>query len=125
MLHSPDLTMAVASVPYPTFSLAYHCSASKTLIQSTQLDMCCRYDFFYHLLQHGENIIIMPPLGEPSHVTQNLTQVVRILAENDAKAEEIGLQAQYLMQSIFGPDSIREYWLRLLTEYAKLMKFRP
>ena len=36
------------------------------------------YEFYYPLLRHGENIIMMEPLRQPSDVTHNLTEVVQV-----------------------------------------------
>ena len=36
------------------------------------------YEFYYPLLRHGENIIMMAPLTQPSDVTHNLTEVVQV-----------------------------------------------
>lgn len=77
------------------------------------------------MLQHGQNIIITRPLGEPSHVTHNLTDLVRILAHHDSRAEQLGKAAQALTETVLSPSNVQQYWVRLLTEYAKLLKYKP
>ncbi|KAL3136015.1 hypothetical protein ABBQ32_007052 [Trebouxia sp. C0010 RCD-2024] len=83
------------------------------------------YEFYYGLLKHGENIVMMNHLEKPSDITQNLTAVVNILKQYDDKARQIGVEGQYVTQNILTPDNIQEYWRRLLTGYAKLMQFEP
>lgn len=90
-----------------------------------QCDRCGRYEFYYGLLKHGENIVVMNHLERLSDITHNLTAVVNVLKKFDDKAHQIGTEGQYVTQDILTPDNIQEYWRRLLTGYSKLMQFEP
>lgn len=67
----------------------------------------------------------MNNLETPSDITHNLTAVVDVLKKFDDKAHQIGLEGQYVTQTILTPDNIQQYWLQLLTGYARLMQFKP
>lgn len=84
-----------------------------------------RHEFYYGLLEHGKNIVMMENLNQPSDVTHNLTAVVEVLKKFDDKAQQIGMEGQYVTQRLLTPDNIQEYWMRLLTAYSQLMKFAP
>ena len=67
----------------------------------------------------------MENLKQPSDVTHNLTAVVEVLQKFDDKAHQIGMEGQSLTEHILTPENVQEYWMRLLTAYSKLMKFKP
>jgi hypothetical protein len=50
---------------------------------------------------------------------------VQALVDNDAMAAAMGRAAAELVARELTPDTVQEYWYRLLTQYAALQDFTP
>ena len=78
------------------------------------------YEFFYHMLKHGEQYVRIEPLTEDKDLHHDLADLVRRLQADQVHSRRIAEVGQHFARETLSYDSIKEYWHRLLHEYAAL-----
>ena len=81
--------------------------------------------FWWHLLQHNQNVIIMDAIEKPGHATRQLNEVMTGLRSNETLARAIAAEGQRIAMDVLTLDNALDYWHHLLWEYSKLQRFKP
>lgn len=80
-------------------------------------------EFWYHMLEHGKNVVLTKGIHEPVDITNKMHKVVKKLVRNDRTAQQIAKAGSELAQTVLSVENVREYWYRLIVAYAKLQRF--
>lgn len=82
------------------------------------------YEFFYPMLKHGQHFMKTRALAEGHDFTNALPELVQHLRNNPKRSRLIAEAGQQFATDVLTPQTITEYWLRLLTAYSKLQTFK-
>lgn len=77
-------------------------------------------EFFYDALTPNYHFIQLPPYPEETE----LRYLLRFLVENDKLAEDIARRGFEFIEQMLDMKDVECYWMELMTEYTKLLKFR-
>jgi len=80
-------------------------------------------EFWYHTLEHGRNIVLTKGIEQTGDVTNKMHKVVKKLVQNEKTAMRIAAAGAELAQNVLSVENVREYWYRLIVNYAKLQRF--
>ena len=80
-------------------------------------------EFWYHMLDHGKNVVLTKGIHEPGDITNKMHKVVKKLVRNDRTAQQIAAAGAELAQNVLSVENVREYWYRLIVAYSKLQRF--
>lgn len=79
-----------------------------------------------HLLpEPSVNVYPWCNLQIPEDSGRELEAAVGELKANDTRAQQIAANGQHLALHVLTPEAMLAYWHKLLTEYAKLQRFKP
>ena len=81
--------------------------------------------FWWHLLEHGKNVVVMDPIKKPVTASKQLMGVVESLTANIPQSQAIAAEGQRLAVDVLTMENALDYWHHLLWEYAKLQRFKP
>ena len=80
-------------------------------------------EFWYHMLEHGKNIVLTKGIEQTGDVTIKMHKVVKKLVQNERTAMRIAAAGTELAQTVLSVENVREYWYRLIVAYSKLQRF--
>ncbi|KAK9831221.1 hypothetical protein WJX74_008187 [Apatococcus lobatus] len=81
--------------------------------------------FWWHLLEHGKNVVVMEPIKHPDKASKQLMEVVKGLLSNISRSQDIAAEGQRLAVDVLTMENALDYWHHLLWEYARLQRFTP
>ncbi|KAK9847650.1 hypothetical protein WJX84_009110 [Apatococcus fuscideae] len=81
--------------------------------------------FWWHMLEHGKHVHVMPRLTDNESTPDKLHKVVRQLKADEDRAQRIAQTGYRLAMEVLHPDNAFMYWHRLITRYAELQRFKP
>ncbi len=78
------------------------------------------YEFYYPMLQHGEHYMRIRALNSTADLHNDLTTLVQKLNRSQRHSRRIANAGQRFASVILSDDNVREYWYRLMKQYAAL-----
>ena len=78
------------------------------------------YEFYYPMLKHGEHFMKIRALNTTDDLHNGLTQLVQKLNSNPKRSRHIAANGQHFAKETLSANNVKEYWYRLLKEYAAL-----
>jgi hypothetical protein len=80
------------------------------------------YEFYYPMLQHGEHYMKIRALNSTADLHTDLTHLNQKLNKTPKHSRRIANAGQRFAREILSDDNVREYWYRLIKQYAELQK---
>ena len=78
------------------------------------------YEFYYPMLKHGEHYMTIRALSSTADLHNDLTATVQELNRSPKHSRRIASAGQRFAREILSDDNVREYWYRLIQQYAEL-----
>ena len=78
------------------------------------------YEFYYPMLKHGEHYMTIRALSSTADLHNDLTTTVQELNRSPKHSRRIASAGQRFAREILSDDNVREYWYRLIQQYAEL-----
>ncbi|DBA70030.1 TPA: hypothetical protein ACH3X2_012328 [Trebouxia sp. C0005] len=78
------------------------------------------YEFYYHMLRHGEHYMRVRALNSTFDLYNDLTTLIQKLNRTPKHSRRIANAGQHFAREVLSGDNVREYWYRLIKQYAEL-----
>ncbi len=78
------------------------------------------YEFYYPMLQHGEHYMKIRALNSTADLHNDLTTLIQKLNRTPKHSRRIANAGQRFAREVLSDDNVREYWCRLIKQYAEL-----